>query len=474
MSWDVVVWGGGTGGAAAAVQAARSGAKTLLLTPGPWLGGMLSSAGVCAPDGHEISCWQTGLWGQFIRTLALESSEGLDHNWVSCFGFRPEQAEKLLQQWVMQLPSLQWWNGCELLDVQRKGDRIQFIRVDCDGSIQTIHGTQWIDGSDLGDLIAMADAAFRWGWESKETWNEPSAPDQKRLDLEIFFAEQPVQSPTWVVMGQLRGDRPAQFPHTPAPPFERCSKRFGLERTLTYGRLPGGLLMLNWPLNGNDWHQGLQRCISPEADQRASLAAEMQKHSGMFLREMERCSGGWLTAADAFPSPNPSLALMPYWREGRRLRGRATVTEVDLLPVADGARRAPLSAQSIAIGTYANDHHYPGDDWPLAPKSCRWGGRWTGTPFCIPFEALLSDTISNLLAAEKCFSVSHMANGATRLQPLILNIGQAAGLAAALALQQRIDPSDLHVDAIQQGLINDPVAPAAVVPLWEWPGWHPH
>ena len=474
MSWDVVVWGGGTGGAAAAVQAARSGVKTLLLTPGPWLGGMLSSAGVCAPDGHEISCWQTGLWGQFIRTLALESSEGLDHNWVSCFGFRPEQAEKLLQQWVMQLPSLQWWNGCELLDVRRKGDRIQSIRVDCDGSIQTIHGTQWIDGSDLGDLIAMAGAPYRWGWESKETWNEPSAPEQKRLDQEIFFAEQPVQSPTWVVMGQLRGDRPAQFPHTPAPPFERCSQRFGLERTVTYGRLPGGLLMLNWPLNGNDWHQGLQRCISPEADKRASLAAEMQEHSCMFLRELERCSGGWLTAADSFPSTNPSLALMPYWREGRRLRGRATVTELDLLPVADGARRAPLSAQSIAIGTYANDHHYPGDDWPLAPKSCRWGGRWTGTPFCIPFGALLSDSISNLLAAEKCFSVSHMANGATRLQPLILNIGQAAGLAAALALQQRIDPSDLRVDAIQQGLINDPVAPAAVVPLWEWPGWHPH
>ena len=82
-------------------------------------------------------------------------------------------------------------------------------------------------------------------------------------------------------------------------------------------------------------------------------------------------------------------------------------------------------ASSVAVGTHANDHHYPGEDWPLAPKSCRWGGRWTGTPFCIPYGALLSLEISNLLAAEKCFSVSHMANGATRLQPLILNIGQA-------------------------------------------------
>ena len=46
---DVVVWGGGTGGVAAALQAARGGADTLLLTPGAWLGGMVSAAGVCCP-----------------------------------------------------------------------------------------------------------------------------------------------------------------------------------------------------------------------------------------------------------------------------------------------------------------------------------------------------------------------------------------------------------------------------------------
>jgi len=48
---EVLVWGGGTGGMAAALQAARSGATTLLLTPGSWVGGMVSAAGVCAPDG---------------------------------------------------------------------------------------------------------------------------------------------------------------------------------------------------------------------------------------------------------------------------------------------------------------------------------------------------------------------------------------------------------------------------------------
>ena len=475
MAWDVIVWGGGTGGVAAAVQAARSGAQTLLLTPGPWLGGMLSAAGVSAPDGHELSCWQTGLWGQFIRTLATTVPQGLDQNWVSCFGFRPEQAERLLQSWVKAEPLLQWRSGCRLETVVRRGDRIQALELDCNGERQRVDSRIWIDGSDLGDLIALAEAPFRWGWEPNDTWNEPSAPSADSLAEDPFFSRQPVQSPTWVVMGQITGvvshsrERPA-----PAAPFDKALDVVGLERTLTYGRLPGGLVMLNWPLGGNDWHDGLRRSISSQDSERDALDQEMQQHSLQFLDQLSRCSDGWLTRGDAFPSAQPHLALMPYWREGRRMVGHAVVSERDLLPMTQQARRSHLHATSIAVGTYANDHHYPGDDWPLAPKSCRWGGRWTGTPFCIPFEALVSADVSNLLAAEKCFSVSHMANGATRLQPLILNIGQAAGLAAALAARCNLEPRDLPVESLQQQLIDEPQAPAAVMPIWDWPCWHPH
>ena len=475
MAWDVIVWGGGTGGVAAAVQASRSGAQTLLLTPGPWLGGMLSAAGVSAPDGHELSCWQTGLWGQFIRTLAATVPEGLDQNWVSCFGFRPQQAEHLLQSWVQAEPLLQWWSGCCLLGLDRRGDRIQALDLECNGERHRLDSRIWVDGSDLGDLIALADAPFRWGWESKDTWNEPSAPSADALATDAFFRQQPVQSPTWVVMGQLTAAAPESSAlSAPAAPFDKALEAVGLERTLTYGRLPGGLVMLNWPLGGNDWHHGLGRSIAPLASEREALDREMQQHSLQFLDQLSRCSGGWLSRGDAFPSARAHLALMPYWREGRRMRGQSVVTERDLLPVTTQARRSHLTSTSIAVGTYANDHHYPGEDWPLAPKSCRWGGRWTGTPFCIPFEALLSAEVSNLLAAEKCFSVSHMANGATRLQPLILNIGQAAGLAAALAVRMKLQPSELPVDSLQQQLIDDPQAPAAVMPVWDWPCWHPH
>lgn len=491
-SVDVLVWGGGTGGVAAAIQAARGGASTLLLTPGSWLGGMVSAAGVCCPDGNELTPWQTGLWGAFLRELERREPEGLDHNWVSCFGYRPTTAEQILQRWVAAEPKLLWWPGCRLLEVERYGSLITAVRVEANGEQRRLGCLVVIDGSDRGDLLPLAEAPFRFGWEAKEQWGEPSAPSAERIRTETLFKEQPVQSPTWVVMGQLqsehleedpvRGIDPAACPQLPAP-FERACEAFGLERTLTYGRLPGGLVMLNWPLHGNDWHWGLNRAFEGNPQQEAELFHEMQAHSLRFAEALKEASGGWLQLGHAFPadsgSPAPWLAAMPYWREGRRMVGRATVIEQDLLPLGEGASCAALprdpagALQSIAVGNYANDHHYPGPDWPLAPKSCRWGGRWTGTPFCIPYGALVSAEIDNLLAADKAISTSHMANGATRLQPLVLNVGQAAGAAAALALQSGRRPAQVTADELQTRLLSDANAPAAVVPDWHTPWHHP-
>ena len=489
---DVLVWGGGTGGVAAAIQAARGGATTLLLTPGSWLGGMVSAAGVCCPDGNELTPWQTGLWGAFLRELERREPDGLDHNWVSCFGYRPTTAEQILQDWVRAEPKLIWWPSCRLLEVEREGALISSVRVETAGEQQRVHCQVVIDGSDRGDLLPLAEAPFRLGWEPKEQWDEPSAPSAERIRSEPFFKEHPVQSPTWVVMGQLQSDQlkpdalaemqPNGTPCLPAP-FAQACETFGLERTITYGRLPGGLVMLNWPLHGNDWHWGLERGFNKDSAQEAELFCQMQAQSLRFAKALDEASGGWLQLGQAFPatagSPAPWLAAMPYWREGRRMIGRATVIEQELLPLAEGAPLAPLpldrngALQSIAVGNYANDHHYPGADWPLAPKSCRWGGRWTGTPFCIPYGALLSQAVDNLLAADKAFSTSHMANGATRLQPLILNVGQAAGAAAALAVQLNCRPAALQARHVQERLIGDPLAPSAVLPLWDTPWHHP-
>ena len=63
ISCDVLVVGGGTGGTSAAIQAARAGSKTILVSEFEWLGGMLTSAGVAAPDGKRIGSFSNGALG---------------------------------------------------------------------------------------------------------------------------------------------------------------------------------------------------------------------------------------------------------------------------------------------------------------------------------------------------------------------------------------------------------------------------
>jgi hypothetical protein len=450
---------------------------------------MVSAAGVCAPDGNELSCWQTGLWGAFLRELQRQEPEGLDQNWVSCFGYRPTTAEAILRRWLGAEPLLRWWPEVKLLAAKRQGNRVVALEIEREGEALRLDLDLLVDGSDLGDLFPLVGAPYRLGWEPQETWAEPSAPLLQTLVGQPFFHQQLVQSPTWVVMGQLgEGACP---PGSPLPAaFTGTTEAFGLERTLTYGRLPGGLVMLNWPLQGNDWHQGLAAAFQPDSPDYDGLLMAMRTHSEAFLEGLISATDGWFQPGPAFPlAEDPlasgrlkgpsALALMPYWREGRRLVGLEVVIEQQLLPSGPGEAIAPLpldgdgAISSIAVGNYPNDHHYPGPDWPLAAKSCRWGGRWSGTPFCIPYGALVSAGIDNLLAADKCFSSSHMANGATRLQPLILNIGQAAGLAAALCWQAKIPPAALPVRWLQEALLNEPLAPAGPVPLWDTPWHHP-
>jgi hypothetical protein len=209
--------------------------------------------------------------GSLLRALYQAEPEGLDQNWVSCFGYRPTTAEGILQNWVQALPNLQWWSDCQLLQVERSGSSVQAVLIQRSDGVHRIACDVVIDGSDRGDLLPLVETPFRLGWEAQELWGEPSAPSAQRLKSEGFFREQPVQSPTWVVMGQLQSDRPLAAhasgvdpngtPLLLPEPFKEACAAFGLERTISYGRLPGGLVMLNWPLHGNDWHRGLERAF---------------------------------------------------------------------------------------------------------------------------------------------------------------------------------------------------------------------
>ncbi len=493
---DILVVGGGVGGTAAAIQAARRGTDltVVLVSELPWLGGMLTSAGVSAPDGNELAAFQTGLWGDFLKALRVQHPSGLDNGWVSFFTYNPAVGAQIFASWVTALPNLKWIKGERPREVLRKGKRIIGVQFDS----LTVQAKITLDGTELGDVVALADVPCRWGWETRDRWQEPSAPVSLVDPSDPLYditQRYPVQSPTWIVLmqeyGQIEAPLISKPPDlSPDSAFEGAWANYGDADTpagkacLNYGRLPDNQFMINWPHRGNDYGVGLNRLIESDAS-RTEYGQEAQWHSQSFARYIQAQLGRrYGLAQDVFPRNSASgggaFALMPYYRESRRIKGMSTVCEGDILPVAGGQVAAlPVNEwgemSAIAFGNYPNDHHYPGFDMPLAPKAVRWGGRWTGTPFTLPYEALVPAAVDGLLACEKNISVSHIANGATRLQPVVLGIGQAAGMAAALCVERGCEPRDLgrEVRLLQTALVTDPTAPAAVVPLFNLPPDHP-
>jgi hypothetical protein len=487
LTTDVLVVGGGAGGTAAAIQAARRGANTVLVSELPWLGGMLTAAGVAAPDGNELSAFQTGLWGAFLRALRQRQPGGLDNAWVSFFTYEPKVGAAIFAEWVQALPNLQWIVGQVPRAVMRTGDRILGVSFDD----YSVRAQITIDATELGDLLALGDVPHRWGWEAQSQFNEPSAPGSltdPAEPLHPILQTYPVQSPTWVVLLKDFGaghTAPAIAPAEDYDPsrFDGAWQGCGAAAFLNYGRLPQHQFMLNWPTQGNDYGHDLHRLIQGETAWHAWAEAAIA-HSQNFAHFIQTELGSrYGLATAAFPKipgrlGGGAFALMPYYRESRRLVGLTTVTEPDILPQpGESAAALPINDRgemsAIAIGNYPNDHHYPGFEMPLAPKALHWGGRWTGTPFAIPYEALVPAAIDGLLTGEKNISVSHIANGATRLQPVVLGLGQAAGLAAALCIEQGCEPRELPVAHLQTALLEEPTAPAAIVPLINTVPEHP-
>lgn len=483
ISTDVVIVGAGTGGVAAAIQAARSGVKTILATEFSWLGGMLTSGGVCAPDGNELAAWQTGLWGEFLKELQKRQVGGLDNAWVSLFTYHPAMGAAIFADWTQELDNLNVIKTGKPLSVLKQGDRVTGVTF----ANLLVEATITIDATELGDLLAIAEIPHRWGWELQAEFNEPSAP----LEQNELTEKYTVQAPTWVFLLQNYDEQPnktksiASTSHLAqsGSAFQDTWKNHGAEKFLNYGKLTNNLYMINWPIAGNDYGIGLNRLIK-SATAADEFLTEAYNHSYNYAEYLHaELSPNYRLANNIFPQQNnnifhnpkfkiaPAFALHPYYRESRRIKGQTTITEHDILPVKNGSVAA-LSVNekgevnAIAIGNYPNDHHYPGFDFPLQPKSIKWGGRWTGTPFTIPYDAIVPESIDGLLVCEKNISVSHIANGSTRLQPIVMNIGQAAGMAAKLCIENNCQPRELEVRTIQEALLQDKLAPSAIIPLF--------
>src|SRR5690606_32224772 len=122
-------------------------------------------------------------------------------------------------------------------------------------------------------------------------------------------------------------------------------------------------------------------------------------------------------------------------RESRLIQGRYVLVPEDLV-------KGTAFADRIAAGSYPVDIHSPSDESLVVQEL-------EADYYFIPFRALLPRRTRNLLLAGRCISATHEACAAIRVSPIAMAIGEAAGIAAALALQHDVDPCDVDPAEIQ-------------------------
>jgi hypothetical protein len=155
--------------------------------------------------------------------------------------------------------------------------------------------------------------------------------------------------------------------------------------------------------------------------------------------------------------------LIPYYREGRRVKGLVRFNIKHIANPFGGDLH--LNRTGIAVGDYPIDHHHRKN--PSAPQHLDF---YPVPSFNIPLGALIPANFNGLIVAEKGISVSNIVNGTTRLQPSVVLIGQAAGTLAALSVKQSINAASVSVRAIQSSLLK---SGAYIMPYFDVSLTHP-
>jgi hypothetical protein len=462
---DVLILGGGASGTAAGVQAARMGVTATIVEETPWLGGMLTSAGVSAIDGnHDL---HSGFFGEFVDALEKHygGPEKLATGWVSSVLYEPSVGAKILRDFtkreknLMVLLETRW--GTPVRTAQ--GWRVEIIPKT--GPKRTLLARQLIDGTELGDVAAALGVPADIGMEARSVTSEPVAPERANGIIQdlTFVAtlkdygpgtDRTIPKPTGYSREEFICSCRKFCPDTTRPRLHPCDKM------LTYGQLPNGKVMLNWPIDGNDYFANL---VTASPTERERLVAAAKQHTLRYVYFIQHDLGykNLGLADDEYPTPD-HLPMLPYHRESRRIRGVVRFTMAHIAqPFATNLYRT-----GIAVGNYPIDHHHA--KYPAGVPDLHF----VPVPsYGLPAGTLLPQALDNFIVAEKSISVSNLANGTTRLQPVTLQIGQAAGVMAALAVQQGTPPRELPVRAIQNELLK---AKGYLMPYLDVPTTHPH
>lgn len=450
---DVLIVGGGASGVAAGVQAARLGVDAMIVEPTTWLGGMLTSAGVSAVDGNYRM--PAGIFGEFRDSLAAHYGglDALKTGWVSNVLFEPSVGNDIMHRITAAEPRLEVCFETSVTGLRQEADGTW--SADCegaDGNKFKVRAKVLIDGTELGDIAKAVGVGYDIGMESRSVTGEDIAPDS---------AVNIIQDLTMVAILKDYGHEvPMDEPENYDPQEFACTcqnelctdpddigQNYTPSYMMAYGKLPNDKYMINWPVDGNDIYLNIIEMTPEERIEALQEAKDKTLRYVYFLHDQLGMNTLAL-ADDEFPTAD-RLPLMPYHRESRRIHG---LTRFTLNHITHPYEQAdPLYRTAVAVGDYPVDHHHKAYDGPDSlPKI----GFYPIPSYGLPMGSLIPKDVDNMLVTEKSVSVSNIVNGSTRLQPVVVQIGQAAGAIAALAVLEGVKPSDINVRQVQNVLLN--------------------
>lgn len=497
--YDVVVVGASLGGAAAALRAAAMGASVCLLEATAWVGGQFTAQGVTKPDENRYveTVGSTASYRDFRHLVRLYyrnnyrlSATGQQQPALNPgggypgFSMHPRVGHDVLLQQLTANPNIHFRPNTRVTAADVQGDSVQAVTAAAaDGTATRYVAKFFLDATDLGELLPLANVEHVLGTESRSQSGEPGAPDAPRTDW-----IQPITMPIALER------RPAGENHTIAKPadYDRLKalqaytivdgyistmfvpgkdmwtyRRFLAAANFNDPALPYDLSMIN--TLGNDYQGGTLPTGDPTADL-AVIEAARQAALGYIYWLQTECPRDDTPGRLGFPELKPrgdlfgtpdGTAAAPYIRESRRIQALRTIVQQDLDAAFNAGPRAKPYADSCGIGLYGgmDIHGLAAVGMPQSFVAIK--------PFQIPMGALVPVRVTNILASCKNIGVTHITNGAYRLHPVEWNIGESAGALAAFCIQQNVRPRDVSTTPTllrqyQHALLD------AGVPLFWW------
>jgi len=509
--YDVIVYGGTSGGVVAAVQAASMGKSVLLIEPGRHIGG-LSSGGLGATDiGNKAAIG--GLSRAFYRSLGTHYAD--ENAWVhespgdfaknsrsrpsgkqEMWKFEPHVAEKTFQNMLAakKVPirydtRLDLQSGVEL-----DGSRIDSIVME-GGS--RFRAKVFIDATYEGDLMALAGISYHVGREANATYGEtlngvqtinavhhqftvPVDPYRRRGD--------PSSGLLPGVAAGGPGDEGAGDHRVQAYCFRMCTtdvvenrvpwkkpdgynaERYELLlRNFEAGdhRVPWNpLLMPNRKTDVNNNYAISTDNIGmnydyPDADyvRREEIIHEhlvyqqglmwtLANHSRV-PEKIRNQFQLWGPAKDEFVD-NDHWPHQLYIREARRMISDYVMTQHEC----QGRRTVD---DAVGLAAYTMDSHniqrYVKDGQAINEGDVQVGGF---SPYAISYRSIRPKKAecSNLLVPV-CLSASHIAYGSIRMEPVFMVLGQSAATAACLAIDADVAVQDVSYSSLRERMLAD-------------------